>query len=63
MSTTNMNLKDIVKVMSKNKRYTDVSVLLISGGNRSNLPPQATASDSSYRLQPLEGFLKLYKLF
>ena len=26
MSTTNMNLKDIVKVMSKNKRYTDVSV-------------------------------------
>ena len=40
-----------------------LTVFSLSGGNRLNLPPQATASNSSYRLQPLDGLLKLYKLF
>ena len=35
----------------------------LSGGNRYNLPLQATVLRTSYRLQSLEGSLKLYKLF
>ena len=39
------------------------AVFSLSGSNRENLLPQATASNSSYRLQPLDGLLKLFNLF
>ena len=39
------------------------SVFSLLGGNQLNLLPQTTVIVCSYRQQPLEGLLKLYKLF
>ena len=53
----------IFRVFSLEQKCALYSGFSLSGGNRYNLPLQATALRTSYRLQPLEGSLKLISCF
>ena len=69
METENWSIQgekgDKVNFAFNNLAYSfdTYSEFSLSGSNRLNLLPQATVLRTSYRLQPLEGSLKLYKLF